>query len=114
MTHDLTAYCGIDCQECPAYVAKRNDDNYLREKTAKEWSSDEWSVKPEELNCDGCKSDGELFRHCSVCEVRSCASGKRVQTCAHCDGYICDKLESLMTILGAEAKTRLESMRPVR
>ena len=43
----LVAICGINCLGCPAYVARKTDDNELREKTAKEWSSPEFSVKAE-------------------------------------------------------------------
>ena len=39
---DLTGYCGLDCEQCSAYVATKNDDQALREETAKLWA---------ELNC---------------------------------------------------------------
>ncbi len=31
---NLIAYCGIDCAVCPAYIAKKNNDDALRQKTA--------------------------------------------------------------------------------
>ena len=35
----LIAYCGLDCEKCEAYIATLNDDDGLRKKVAKEWSS---------------------------------------------------------------------------
>ena len=34
----MIAYCGLDCEKCDAYLATINDDQNLREKTAKLWS----------------------------------------------------------------------------
>ncbi|MDD5037971.1 MAG: DUF3795 domain-containing protein [Dehalococcoidales bacterium] len=31
-------YCGLNCGTCPVFIAKVNDDNELRIKTAKEYS----------------------------------------------------------------------------
>ena len=31
----LIGYCGIDCEKCDAYIATKNNDQSLREKTAK-------------------------------------------------------------------------------
>ena len=28
-------FCGLDCEKCDAYIATKNDDQALREKTAK-------------------------------------------------------------------------------
>lgn len=35
---DMIAYCGLDCEKCDAYLATINDDQALREKTAKLWA----------------------------------------------------------------------------
>ena len=34
----LIACCGLDCENCAARIATVNNDDELREKTAKEWS----------------------------------------------------------------------------
>ncbi len=34
----LIACCGLDCENCTARIATVNNDDELREKTAKEWS----------------------------------------------------------------------------
>ena len=35
---DMIGYCGLDCEKCDAYIATVNDDQTLREKTAKLWA----------------------------------------------------------------------------
>jgi hypothetical protein len=91
----MVAYCGLICTECPAYIAKRDDNDELRKKTAEEWSKQfNATITPESVNCDGCLvTDGELIQYCSVCEIRKCGLEKNVENCALCDDYICDKLE---------------------
>ena len=32
------AYCGLNCNKCPVLIATANNDDMLRQKTAKEWS----------------------------------------------------------------------------
>ena len=107
------AYCGLNCKECPANIAKQTDDQELREKTAKAWSGPGFTVEANQVNCDGCHSEGELFFHCHQCGVRSCAIEKGVNTCAECSEYPCaDKLEALWKMLGnPSAKTNLDSLR---
>ncbi|MFW5912563.1 MAG: DUF3795 domain-containing protein [Candidatus Hadarchaeota archaeon] len=89
---DPIAYCGLNCTECPAYIAKQDDDEKLREKTAEFWSKEFGNFHPEEINCDGCKSDGELLKYCNECPIRSCATSSRLENCGHCADYPCDEL----------------------
>ena len=66
------AYCGIECTECPAFIAKQKDDDELRVKIAVKWSRPEYSVSPSDINCDGCKSEeGVHFKFSSDCKVRA-------------------------------------------
>ena len=55
---NMIAYCGLDCEKCDAYLATINDDQALRERTAK--------------LCD------------SLCEIRQCALKKDVTICGNC------------------------------
>ena len=107
------AYCGLNCVECPANIARQTNDQELREKTAKAWSGAGFTVKAEQVNCEGCHSTGELFFHCHQCGVRNCASGKGMNTCAECGEYPCeDKLQALWKQLNApNAQKTLDSMR---
>ena len=81
----LLAYCGLDCAECSAYLALKNNDQALREKTAAEWKKmHNFNFTPEMINCTSCKGSGIQVGHCSQCEIRKCASGKGVVNCGAC------------------------------
>ena len=81
----LIAYCGLNCAECGAYVAMRNNDQALREKTAVEWTEKfNHNFTPDMINCVSCKGDGVKLCYCSVCEIRKCASEKGVVNCGAC------------------------------
>jgi len=112
MPEPLLAYCGLSCAKCPAYVATQTDDQALRIKTAQEWSSEEFSVSPDDLVCDGCTTAaGKLWTWCTQCAVRVCASKRQVATCATCPDYGCETLESFFQMAGDEARRRLEALR---
>ena len=36
--NERIGFCGLDCEKCDAYIATVNDDQALREKTAKLWA----------------------------------------------------------------------------
>ncbi|MFW9982738.1 MAG: DUF3795 domain-containing protein [Candidatus Thorarchaeota archaeon] len=112
MTESMIAYCGLDCAECPAYLAWKNDDYKLREKQALEWSSPDYPLSAEDINCVGCKIDAEpKLKFCGSCCVRACASKRGEETCAHCYDYGCDTLEEWLVQTGDEQRQRLEKMR---
>ena len=92
----LIAYCGLDCERCEAYIATKNDDDILRNKVAKEWSElNNVDIKPEMINCDGCRTDGRKTVYCdSLCPIRQCALGKNMETCGSCDEMMtCSKVK---------------------
>lgn len=108
----MQAYCGLDCSTCPAYtLAFVKDDDRLRRETAEKWSSPDFPVTADMLECAGCKSSGPHFAFCSDCGVRACASERGVETCAHCEDYECDIIEGLLSMMGEDARKRLESIR---
>ena len=104
-----TALCGLNCLACPAYIATQENDNEKREGTAAQWTEMFGrEVTPEEINCDGCTSDtGRLFTHCTTCEIRACAMEKKVENCAFCPDYECEKLTSFFE-MAPEARDNLE------
>jgi hypothetical protein len=114
MTTDtkMTAYCGLNCAECPTYLATQKDDDRLREKTARQWSGQlKMEFKASDMNCDGCKMEnGRLFGFCNACEVRKCGREKGVATCAHCNEYGCAKIQEMFK-LEPDIKTALEGIR---
>ena len=82
----MIAYCGLDCKKCDAYLATINDDQALREKTAKLWAElNNAPILPEHINCEGCRVDGIKTVYCdSLCGIRQCALKKGVTTCGDC------------------------------
>ncbi|MHC4118292.1 MAG: DUF3795 domain-containing protein [Planctomycetota bacterium] len=79
----MFGYCCVECSKCDAYIATRNNDDALRAKVARQWK-----MKPEQINCSGCKSDNALFN----CEAKRCAIERRLPTCAHCGDFAsCEK-----------------------
>ena len=83
---EMIAYCGLDCEKCDAYIATINDDQKLREKTAKLWAElNNAPILPEHINCQGCRVKGVKTVFCeSICGIRQCAINKGVSTCGEC------------------------------
>ena len=93
--NDLIAYCGLDCNKCEARIATLNNDDKLREKTAREWSEmNSANILPEMINCTGCRVEGEKFQFCELlCPIRKCAMDEGVETCGSCPKMdLCEKL----------------------
>ena len=90
----MIAYCGLVCSNCPTFLATQNDDDIAREKTAAFYSEKfGFNLKPEEINCDGCISEGgKLIGYCQSCEIRKCCREKVLDNCTICDEQPCEKL----------------------
>ena len=82
----MIAFCGLNCAKCDAYIATKNNDDALREKTAKLWSElNNVPILPEQINCDGCRANGRKTVFCDkLCPIRQCAMQKGVETCGEC------------------------------
>ena len=87
---DLTGYCGLDCEKCSAYIATKNDDQALREETAKLWAElNNAPILPEHINCQGCRVDGIKTVFCeSLCGISKCALKNGVATCGDCPNLV--------------------------
>jgi len=109
---EMIAICGLPCQECGAFLATRDDDDEKRAEVAKTWSEMfEAEIKPSDINCEGCTSDGGVhFQHCTVCEIRKCGVAKGVVNCAHCAEYACATLEKFFEMV-PECRARLDGIR---
>jgi len=108
----MIAYCGLDCSKCEGYLATQSNDNDRRAKVAKQWSAQyNADIKPEHINCDGCRSESQKFFYCSnICEIRKCCIEKDIANCAACDMYACDKLKEFFE-LAPEANIALDKLR---
>jgi len=101
----MTAYCGLNCSKCEAFIATRKDDATMRAATAKKWSAlYKADIKADQINCKGCKSDGIRFSHCDVCDIRQCCQSNGVENCAVC------KLAAFISI-APEAGKALDKIR---
>lgn len=113
MVGKIISFCGLDCEECPAYIGTQEGDKDLIKKTAKRWSTSKHKLVPDDIICDGCISvDRRLASFCSECHVRICGVGKGVDNCGLCDEYPCKKLEKVWKwIRTPEAKARLDEIK---
>jgi len=91
----IIARCGYRCNLCLAYnVNIRSVEDQKR-------VSDGWfriygfRIPPEDIQCDGCLTpDSENPRLIDIkCPVRPCVIEKKLENCAYCDEYICNKIE---------------------
>ncbi len=90
----MIAFCGLCCTECPTFIATKNDDDEARVKTAALYAEKfGFNMKPEEINCDGCHSDGgKLISYCRTCAIRKCGREKGLDNCTSCNEQPCRKL----------------------
>lgn len=96
----MIGYCGLDCEKCDAYIATINNDQVLREKTAKRWAElNNAPILPEHINCEGCRTEGVKTIFCeNYCAARQCALKQSVATCGECpDLETCVKLGEITT-----------------
>ena len=107
--------CGLDCAACPAFIARKTDDQALRVQTAAEWSKlYKTDLKPEDINCVGClKAEGVHFGPCNECEIRKCGLARKVKNCALCPDYACERIGKF-TVYVPPAKANLEEVRRTR
>jgi hypothetical protein len=75
---DTIAFCCLDCAKCDAYLATVKKDDALRAEVAARWK-----MKPEQIECLGCKSAKALFS----CTLKKCATKRGLPTCAHCADF---------------------------
>ena len=110
----MIACCGLDCSQCGAFKATAADDDAMRRQIAEEWSKTfGHPIAPEDINCTGCRGTGARLNYCDVCEIRKCAVGQQLDTCAECPEYSCGKLEDFLKNAPA-AKENLENLRSGR
>lgn len=83
---EFIAICGLDCEKCDARIATLNNDDELRAKTAKLWSTlNGVEITAEMINCVGCQAEGVKTPFCeTVCPIRKCALSKNLASCCNC------------------------------
>ncbi len=98
----IVAKCGFRCDRCPAYapnIRRRGDQRRVSALWARYFG---FTVDPAKIRCDGCQSkqaDAHLLD--TDCPVRPCATRRKLENCAGCDKYLCDRLASRATMYQA-------------
>ena len=93
----MTAPCGLDCFNCPVYLA--NEDADLREKVGASLGID-----PESAVCPGCRPSGgaiEFLGMTGPCKVFRCIIEKGLDFCCECTDFPCDNLHPYADMAGA-------------
>jgi hypothetical protein len=109
----LIAPCGLDCAKCEAYTLTQANDLPGLEALVTRWrvefKAPEMTVR--DVTCDGClAASGRVGGYCAICEVRKCAVGRGLQTCASCGDYGCERLAAFWQN-APQAKDNLEGLR---
>ena len=84
----MTSPCGLDCFNCPVYLA--NEDMNLRASIA-----ERLNISLEEARCEGCrnvKGTISFLGNIEPCDVFRCTSEKGITYCYECADFPCDHL----------------------
>ncbi len=108
----MIASCGLDCSKCEGYLATQADSDSMRKEVAQKWSAlFQKEIQPEQINCDGCRTEGRKLFYCeNLCQIRQCCITKNVPNCAACAEYLCDKISAFVK-MAPEAGANLERLR---
>lgn len=110
------AYCGLACNSCPIHLATLEQDGTkrrsMREGIAKVCTEKYgMDLATEDItDCDGCRAGKRLFSGCAQCKIRKCAMDRKLENCAVCRDYACDKLLKHFEA-DPSARVRLETIR---
>lgn len=84
----MTAPCGLDCFNCPVYLA--NENQKLRAVIA-----ERFGIPEKEAVCQGCRNEGGTIAFLGMtepCNVYRCIEKKGLRFCCDCDDFPCDHL----------------------
>ncbi len=89
-------FCGINCLECRVYKATIEDDLKEKSNIAREWSTEEFPLAKDSIECYGCcDSENRVISFAVDCDIRRCGMKKKVENCGHCEEYSCELLKKL-------------------
>ena len=86
--NQMTAPCGLDCFNCPMYLAKEN-------KELQAMISQKLKIPIEHASCDGCRNMGGKIIFLGMtepCNVYKCIKEKKIEFCSECSDFPCDYL----------------------
>jgi hypothetical protein len=87
----LAAVCGLFCPACNVFIGTREDPARLTVMAQR------LQRTPQELQCNGCRSDKRCFYCESKCTMTTCAAAKRVDFCGECADYPCTDLKAFQS-----------------
>ncbi len=107
----MVAYCGLVCTDCDGYLATQKGDRKALEELARKAKADFGvDTTADGCMCDGClPTGGRKIGYCAMCEIRACAVAKKLENCAHCADYACEKLTAFLG-LATQAKPVLDAI----
>ena len=89
---EMTAPCGLDCFNCPVYLANFNEE--IRKQLA--LGLKERGLSTDKVTCQGCRKENGICPLGGLmtepCKVFKCISSKGIESCAECDDFPCDYL----------------------
>lgn len=103
------AFCGLDCFECPVYIATQQQDDARKQKLAAEYSTPALALSAADISCAGCFSDSVSGAICGGCPMRECALGRTIGSCGYCEQYPCERIERHVAP-GSDNRRRLDEL----
>jgi len=84
----MTAPCGLDCFNCPMYLANENEKlrNIIAERL---------NITLEKAVCGGCRNENGTIAFLNMtepCSVYKCGENKGIHFCYDCSEFPCDHL----------------------
>lgn len=104
----MLAYCGIYCEQCSARTAHIERDYRHLEHFPARYKKERPDLA--DYDCEGCK--GRCI--CGPCEIKRCASGKGLDSCAECDDFPCPVLAKFGNDGIPHHGQALENLRAIR
>jgi len=84
----MTAPCGLDCFNCPMYLANENEKlrNIIAERL---------NLAPEKAVCGGCRNENGTIAFLNMtepCSTYQCSKDRGINFCYDCSEFPCDHL----------------------
>ena len=91
-TAEILSRCGYRCDLCLAYAPNLQAHPEYRLKLSDSWYKYfGFRIAPENIYCEGCLPESPRLID-TACPVKPCVIAKKLQNCAACDAYGCEKL----------------------
>ena len=84
----MTAPCGLDCFNCPLYLANENQEFRMA-------ISKKLSIPSDKAACKGCRNENgtiPFLKMAEPCSVFKCTQQKGTNFCCDCSDFPCDYL----------------------